>query len=102
MIDVNRAIANAVKTGKTFLGVKRVVKNVKMKKTRLVVFASNCPSRIQGEVEYYCHLGKTPTYTYRGTGLDLGAACGKRFAISVLAVREPGESEILKLVETNT
>jgi large subunit ribosomal protein L30e len=37
--------------------------------------------------------------TYRGTSLDLAAVCGKPFSVSALSIREPGDSEILKLME---
>lgn len=100
MIDVDRAIASAVKTGKVFLGSRSVIKNVKLGKARLVVVASNCPSDVREDVEYYCGLSKIPVVAYKGTSLDLGAVCGRRFAVSVLAVREPGESDILKLVKS--
>jgi hypothetical protein len=32
--------------------------------------------------------------------MDLAAACGKPFTVSALSIREPGDSEILKLTET--
>jgi hypothetical protein len=31
--------------------------------------------------------------------LDLAAVCGKPFNVSALSIREPGDSDILKLVE---
>jgi ribosomal protein L30E len=37
---------------------------------------------------------------YRGSSLDLAATCGKPFIVSALSIREPGDSEILKLTET--
>jgi len=36
----------------------------------------------------------------KGTrSIDLGAVCGKPFMVSALAIREPGDSDILKLAE---
>jgi hypothetical protein len=32
--------------------------------------------------------------------LDLAAVCGKPFTISALSIREPGDSEILELTES--
>jgi large subunit ribosomal protein L30e len=36
---------------------------------------------------------------YNGTSLDLGAVCGKPFEVSALSIKEPGDSNILKIVE---
>jgi large subunit ribosomal protein L30e len=36
---------------------------------------------------------------YKGNRIDLGAVCGKPFKISALTIREPGDSDILKLTE---
>jgi large subunit ribosomal protein L30e len=36
---------------------------------------------------------------YEGTSLDLGALCGKPFGVSAFVVREPGDSDIMTLVE---
>jgi ribosomal protein L30E len=37
--------------------------------------------------------------TYEGSALDLAAVCGKPFSITALSIREPGDSEILKVME---
>jgi large subunit ribosomal protein L30e len=37
---------------------------------------------------------------YKGSSLDLAAVCGKPFTVSALSIREPGDSEVLKLTET--
>jgi hypothetical protein len=31
--------------------------------------------------------------------VDLGMVCGKRFAVTALTVKEPGDSDIMKLTE---
>jgi large subunit ribosomal protein L30e len=38
-------------------------------------------------------------YKFPGTSLELGAACGKPFAVSVLTVLAPGESSIMSLLK---
>ena len=100
MIDVNRAIATAAKTGKIQFGASSVLKSAKTKKTKLIIVASNCPQRIREDIEYYCRLSKIPVSIYKGSSLDLGAVCGKPFGVSALSVREPGDSDILKITET--
>ncbi len=36
---------------------------------------------------------------YKGDSSDLGALCGKPFGVSALTIREPGDSNILKITE---
>ena len=99
MIDINKAIATTLRTGKVFLGAENTVKNAKIGKVKLVIVAANCPQDAREDIEYYCRLSDIPLITYNRTGIDLGAACGKPFTVSALAVREPGDSDILKLAE---
>ncbi len=100
MTDINKAIASTVKTGKVWLGANNAIKNVKMGKAKLVVVAENCPKDIHEDIEYYCKLSKIPMIIYKGSSLDLGVVCGKPFMVSVLTIREPGDSDILKVKET--
>jgi len=99
MIDINKAIASTVKTGKVWFGANNAIKNIKMGKAKLVVIAENCPKNIHEDIEYYCKLSKIPMIIYKGTSIDLGAVCGKPFMVSALTIREPGDSEILKITE---
>jgi large subunit ribosomal protein L30e len=99
MIDINKAIATAVKTGKTQFGAKSAVKSAKAKKAKLVIIASNCPPEFRVDIENYCQLAEIPVSVYKGSSLDLGAVCGKPFEVSALTVKEPGDSNILKITE---
>ena len=99
MIDVNKAIVTTVKTGKVLFGVNNAVRNAKTGKAKLIIVASNCPQKTRGDIEYYCKLSNIPVVIYNGTSIDLGAVCGKAFTVSALIIREPGDSDILKLTE---
>jgi len=99
MIDVNKAVGSAVKTGKVLLGAGGALKSVKAGRARLIVLASNCPVDVREDIERFGGLSGVPVFIYNGSSIDLGAACGKPFAVSVLTVREPGDSDILRLVE---
>jgi large subunit ribosomal protein L30e len=99
MIDVNKAIATTAKTGKIQFGANSALKSAKARKSKLVIFASNCPQKTREEIEYYCKLSSIPVTIYSGDSVDLGAVCGKPFEVSALSVREPGDSNILKLAE---
>lgn len=99
MIDVDKTIEATLKTGKVSIGMKQALHAIKTGRARLLIIASNCPARLSGEAQRHAELSNIPRYVYPGSGLDLAAACGKPFSISMLVVRDPGESDVLRLVE---
>ena len=99
MIDVNKAIATTVKTGKVLFGANNAIKNAKIGKARLIIVAANCPQKIREDIAYYCRLSNVPVVIYKGNSIDLGAVCGKPFMVSALTIREPGDSDILRVAE---
>jgi large subunit ribosomal protein L30e len=101
MIDVDKAIATAVKTGKVSFGANAALQNAKTGKAKMIVLAANCPKDIKEQVEYYGKISKVPIMTYKGTSMDLAAVCNRLFIISALSIRETGDSEILKVIENN-
>ena len=68
-------------------------------RAKLILLANNTPGLRRSELEYYCMLGRVPIIHYEGTNNDLGRACGKLFAGSVMTVIEAGDSDILKAIE---
>ncbi|UCH32667.1 MAG: 50S ribosomal protein L30e [Candidatus Bathyarchaeota archaeon] len=99
MIDVDRAISNAVKTGKVAFGLSEAMRSAKNGKARMIVLASYLPSRIRENLEYYTKLSQTPLFVYKGRNVDLGMICKKRFAVAALTVKEFGDSDMQKLIE---
>jgi len=99
MVDVDKAISIAVKTGKVVLGANSAIQNAQSGKAKLIVIAANCPSEVRGDIEYYSKLSGLPFVVYSGTSFDLGMACGKPFMVAALSIKEPGDSDILKLIE---
>ena len=101
MIDVDKAIATVVKTGKVSFGTNSALQNAKTGKAKMIVLAANCPKDIKEQVEYYGKISKVPVLMYKGASMDLAAVCNKLFIISALSIRETGDSEILKAIEAN-
>ncbi|AGK60718.1 LSU ribosomal protein L30E [Archaeoglobus sulfaticallidus PM70-1] len=93
-IDVDKALRRALNTGKVYLGSKRTIKALKKGDAKLVIMANNCPEEIAEKLKQF----EIPVITYNGTNIDLGATCGKPFSVSMLAIIEPGESEILNII----
>ena len=99
MIDVNKAITTTAKTGKIQIGASSALKSAKVKKAKLILLASNCPQKIRADIEYYCMLSEVPVSLFKGDSSYLGALCGKPFEVSVLTIKDPGDSNILKITE---
>jgi large subunit ribosomal protein L30e len=99
MIDIDKAIGTAVKTGKVLFGANKAVESVKLNRAKLIVLASNCPRNVTDDIKNYSRFNNVPLVIYKGNSIDLGATCGKPFMVSALTVREPGDSDILKLSE---
>ncbi|HIJ08112.1 TPA: 50S ribosomal protein L30e [Candidatus Bathyarchaeota archaeon] len=100
MIDLDKAIATAVKTGKVSFGTNAAVQSAKTGKAKMIVLASNCPKDIKEDIEYYSKISGIPVIAHKGASMDLAEVCKKPFIISALTVRETGDSEILKITET--
>jgi large subunit ribosomal protein L30e len=99
MIDMNKAIATTVKTGKVMLGANNAVKNAKLGRGKMIILASNCPQNVVDDITYYAKLSGVPLVIYKGSSIDLGMVCGKPFIVSAMTVREPGDSDILKATQ---
>ncbi len=97
MVDIDKAIATAVKTGKVLFGANKAVESVKLNRAKLVVLAANCPRTVMDDIRRYSGFSNIPLVIYKGNSIDLGAICGKPFMVSALTVREPGDSDILEL-----
>lgn len=95
MADFQNDIRLAVDSGKTELGFRRVVKSILSTKAKLVVVATkNKPESLQ-EVMHLAKLAGTKLMTFEGNGMELGAVCGMPFSVSMLAILDAGNSNIL-------
>lgn len=98
-VDVTKQIQIAVKTGKVAFGVKEAVDAARFTKAKLLIVASNCPAQYRTNIVQYAKQSSVPIFDFPGNSVDLGGACLKPFVVAVLTIKEPGDSEILKLAE---
>ena len=98
-IDVNKQLQIVVRSGKVAIGVKEALDAARFAKGKLLILASNCPARNRIDIVNYAKQSGVPIFDYPGTSVDLGSACLKHFVVAALTIKEPGDSEILKLVE---
>ena len=43
-------------------------------------------------------LAKTGVHHYSGNNIELGTDCGKYFRVGILAITDPGDSDIIRTV----
>eukprot|EP00049_Salpingoeca_infusionum_P024487 m.16052 g.16052 ORF g.16052 m.16052 type:complete len:111 (+) comp6903_c0_seq1:39-371(+) len=96
---INAKLALVMKSGKYQLGYKTALKSIRSGKAQLIFLASNTPPLRKSEIEYYALLSRTPVEMYKGDNIALGTACGKYFRVGVLAITDPGDSDIIKTLE---
>ncbi|MCI4368924.1 MAG: 50S ribosomal protein L30e [Thermoplasmata archaeon] len=93
-MDLAHALKVALQTGTVKIGLTESVESALGKKARLLIVAKSCPNE---KLVKESRFEKIPVYHYDGTAVELGAACGKPFPISALAILDPGSSAILSL-----
>ena len=99
MVDLEKALRNAVDTGKAYFGYKQALTSAKSGRAELFIIASNCPAKNREELIYWANLSNIKIHLYKGNSKDLGMACGKPFSITNVTIRDAGKSDILKLVD---
>ena len=97
-MSMNQPIASAVSTGKCKIGAKSSIDAIKKGEAKLVVVAANCPKNEYTDLQRYAQLSGIKVQIFEGTSWDLGEVVGKPFMVSAIAIIEPGDSKILKMV----
>ena len=94
--NINSKLAIVMKSGRVAIGYKTARKAIRQKKAKAVFIAKNCPPLRKSEIEYLAFLGKNiQVYRYNGDNNTLGTACGKYYGVSVMAIINAGDSDIL-------
>jgi len=87
MTTLEDMIKKAVKKKAVFLGSKEAIDAVLKNKANSVVVAFNCPRRYREEAEHLAGIAGTDIKEFAGTGVELGAVCGKPFSVAMLAMK---------------
>ncbi|KUO91450.1 MAG: 50S ribosomal protein L30 [Pyrobaculum sp. OCT_11] len=99
MVDISREFQVAINTGKVVIGFEETKKAVLAGTPKMVILAANAPKWARDDIEYYAKLAGIPIFVFPGSSIELGAAAKRPHRIMAVAVVDPGQSEILKLVE---
>eukprot|EP01015_Nassula_variabilis_P019940 TRINITY_DN341_c0_g1_i8.p3 TRINITY_DN341_c0_g1~~TRINITY_DN341_c0_g1_i8.p3 ORF type:complete len:129 (+),score=29.61 TRINITY_DN341_c0_g1_i8:104-490(+) len=95
--NIGQKLAIVMRSGKVVLGFKSTVKSIRNGKAKMVLVSNNCPSLRKSQIDYYCMLGKIKVLPFIGTNNDLGTACGKLHRVSIMAILDAGDSDILNV-----
>jgi large subunit ribosomal protein L30e len=98
VVDINKQIRMAVKTGKVSFGSKDAIVSTASARAKMIILAKNIREAERDEIQHNAQQSEIPIYVFPGSSLDLGAVCEKPFPVSAIVVREAGDSEVLKLV----
>ena len=79
-------IKKMLKSGNVMVGTEKTLKNLKLGKVEKVLVSSNCPDRIEKDINYYAGLTSTEIHKLEYPNDELGVICKKPFSISVLAL----------------
>lgn len=96
--SVSLTLTLVVKSGKYTLGTDQAIRNIRDGKAQLVFMANNCPPLVKSQVDYLCHLSKTPVRVFAGSSRELGIAVGKQFNVSIMTVLEAGDADLTSII----
>ena len=99
MSSVDNELRLALSTGKTQLGSKAAVRELRKGRAKLAIVSNNCPREARQVIENYGKLSQVPVMEHPKDSVDLGMLCGKPFPVSAMVITEPGDSRILELVK---
>ena len=79
-------IKKMLKSGNVIIGTERAIKNLRLGRGQKVLISSNCPAKIEGDINYYAGLSGAETHKLEYPNDELSVICKKPFSISVLAL----------------
>jgi large subunit ribosomal protein L30e len=96
MIDFDKVIKTATKSGRLFFGVKKAMAAAQSGRAVAVILSSSCPPGILRQLQHHAALSNLPVHLYPSPSADLGLVCGKPFAVSAVTIRTLSDSSLLK------
>jgi large subunit ribosomal protein L30e len=99
MIDFERIIKSAKKSGKIVLGSKKAMEGAKKGRAVAIIVASNYPTQFLVQLKNYATISKIPIYVYPSNSSDLGTVCGKPFPVSAVTIRHTVDPELITMMK---
>ena len=79
-------IKKLIKAGNVIIGTEKSLKGLKLGRIERIMVSSNCPEKVEKDINYYAGLSGTEVQKLDYPNDELGVICKKPFSISVLAV----------------
>lgn len=98
MVDLDKSINVARKSGNTELGVNTAIKAAKNGDAKVIVVAANAPGESKEDLVYYAGLSGVPVIEYPKSSQDLGIVCGRPHLTAFVTVFNPGDSDIMEAI----
>lgn len=86
-VALDSMIKKAVKKNAVFMGSKEAINAILRKEANKVVIAFNCPRKYREEAEHLAEIAEIEVKEFAGSGVELGAVCGKPFSVAMLAMK---------------
>ncbi len=96
-MEADEELRESERTGEVVLGSNETLEATKSGESKLTTISTSAPRDVEEKLRKYAEDNDIPLYYYPGGSKDLGLALGKPFSISVLAVLDSGESNVLEL-----
>ena len=92
----------AVDTGEVALGAKQVMKSIERNLAKLIIIATGSKEDIANDIKYFANISEMKVEKFIGNSMELGSICGKPYSVSMLAIINQGNSNILNLESEKT
>lgn len=79
-------IKKMIKSSNVVIGTERTIKSLKSGKVQKILMSSNCPDRVERDINYYAGLAGAEVHKLAYPNDELSVICKKPFTISVLAL----------------
>lgn len=79
-------IKKMMKAGNVVIGTEKTMKSLRLGRIQKVFLSSNCPQKIEKDINYYAGLVGAEALKLEYPNDELGVICKKPFSISVLAL----------------
>ena len=95
-MDIARQLKQGINTGAIVFGQRQTASECSKGAAKLVLIAANCPEPFIDEIRN--SFPAIPVHQGSMVNRQLGAACGKPFAVSSLCIVDAGQSDLLQLL----
>ena len=95
--QLEKALTQAIKTGKRVLGMKQITSTIK--DSKLVVISKSVPTPSAKKIEYTAQDNNIPLIHFNDTSMILGKLCGLPFRVSAISLNALSNTNIQAILK---